>query len=101
MMSAQRIAPVVMTATTARYDARLAEVEKERDEARARVAAVLEEAASLMVEGRAYAVEEHGERSLIVKDMDARREAIRALARPEEIDALDRIRAEAAIRGGA
>jgi len=83
------------TADTLRaLSARLAKVEKERDEARARVAAVLGEAASLMVEGRPYAVRDHGEHSLIVHDMDARRDAILALARPEETDALDRIRAE-------
>jgi hypothetical protein len=76
-------------------EAALAEVKKERDEARALAAVRTEEAASLMVEGRAYAVEEYGERSLIVMDMDARRDAILALATDEETDTLDRIRSEA------
>jgi len=42
-----------------------------------------------MLDGRAYAVEEHGERSLVVADMDARHEAIRALASdPAEVAAI-------------
>ena len=44
------------------------------------VRAALERAANLMLDGRAYAVEEHGERSLVVADIDARHEAIRAIA---------------------
>ena len=49
------------------------------------VRAALERAADLMLDGRAYAVEEHGERSLIVADMDARHEAIRSLASDPEV----------------
>lgn len=44
------------------------------------VKAALERAANLMLDGRAYAVEEHGERSLVVADMDARHKLILALA---------------------
>ena len=53
------------------------------------VRAALERAANLMLDGRAYAVEEHGERSLVVADMDARHEAIRSLAsNPTEVAAI-------------
>jgi len=53
------------------------------------VTAALFQAANLMLDGRAYAVEEHGERSLVVADMDARHEAIRALASdPAEVAAI-------------
>ena len=48
------------------------------------VRAALERAANLMLDGRAYAVEEHGERGLVVADMDARHKLIRALASDRE-----------------
>ena len=53
------------------------------------VRAALERAANLMLDGRAYAVEEHGERSLVVADMDARHKLILALAsNPAEVAAI-------------
>ena len=60
------------------------------DIAQAAVAAKLREAAELMVIHRAFAVEEHGERSLIVADMDSRRHSILALIPADAQAALDR-----------
>jgi pantoate kinase len=76
-------------AAQADYEARILSALEATPSPEAIVRAAWGRAADLMLDGRAYAVEEHGERSLIVADMDARHETIRALAdNRDEINAI-------------